>query len=145
MAYIAANYLANPNAPFGKWVCTRTSNLRPFETPPPASATASPNFCGQCVSFVTTVCVTLPVRTSEWKKGVQVKGAKDTRAGTAIATFNPDGNYSGHAAIYESQSSVGINVVEQWVTLPATAIHQRTLRFGAHGISNNGDNFFVID
>lgn len=145
MAYVATNYLANPKAPLGKWVCTRTSTITPFATNPPADKTNGPNFCGQCVSYVTTVCSTLPVSTFFWKKGVQVKGKNDTRAGTAIATFNILGKYSGHAAIYESQTPAGINVVDQWVTPPATAIHKRLLRFGAHGNSNNGDNFFVIE
>jgi hypothetical protein len=85
------------------------------------------------------------VNTKLWKKGVQVKSAKDIVAGTAIATFGTDDKYSGHAAIYESQTPAGINVVDQWVTAPATAIHRRLLKFGAKGLSNNGDNFFVVD
>jgi hypothetical protein len=97
------------------------------------------------VSYVTTVCPTLPVGTNSWKKGAQVKGNGNIVPGTAIATFDSDGKYSGHAAIYENQTTVGINVVDQWVTPPAVAIHKRMLRFGAHGNSNNGDNFFIID
>ncbi len=145
MPYVASNYLTNPKAPLGKWVCTRTSTLGPYDTAPPAAETHGPDFCGQCVSFVTTVCPTLPVGTVAWKKGVQVKGTTSILPGTAIATFNSDGKYSGHAAIYESQTLTGINVIDQWVTPPAKAIHKRMLRFGAHGNSNNGDNFFVID
>jgi hypothetical protein len=97
------------------------------------------------VSYVTTVCSTIPVSTGVWRKGVQVKGNKNALRGTAIATFDSSGKYSGHAAIYESQTTLGINVVDQWVTPPAKAIHKRLLRFGAHGNSNNGDNFFVIE
>jgi hypothetical protein len=97
------------------------------------------------VSYVATVCPTIPVNTAAWKKGTQVKGDKTILPGTAIATFDSNGKYSGHAAIYESQDPVGINVVDQWVTPPAKAIHKRQLRFGAHGNSNNGDNFFIID
>ncbi len=143
MAYVATNYKTNKNAPFGQWVCTRTSSLGPFATVP--TQTSNPDFCGQCVSFVTTVCTAIPVNTGKWVKGKQVKGATDIAAGTAIATFNADDKYSGHAAIYDSQSDAGINVVDQWVTKPATAIHARTLKFGAHGNSNNGDNFYVVD
>ncbi len=145
MAYVASNYLTNPKAPLGKWVCTRTSSNGPFDKVPPAMKQHGPDFCGQCVSYVTTVCPTIPVNTGAWKKGVPVKGKKTLAAGTAIATFDGAGKYSGHAAIYESQTDAGINVVDQWVTLPAKEIHKRLLRFGAQGYVNNGNNFFVID
>jgi hypothetical protein len=145
MPYVASNYLTNPNAPLGKWVCTRTSPLTPFNQPPPVAKTHGPDFCGQCVSYVTTVCTTLPVNTQLWKKGAQVKGTAGILPGTAIATFGDDGKYSGHAAVYESQTAIGVNVVDQWVTPPATAIHKRLLRFGAHGNANNGDNFYVVE
>lgn len=145
MAYVATNYLTNPKAPLGKWVCTRTSSLGPYAETPPTAKTHGPDFCGQCVSFVTTVCVGIPVNTGLWKKGAQVKGHQSILAGTAIATFNANGKYSGHAAIYERQSPLGINVVDQWVTPPARAINQRLLRFGAQGLANNGDNFFIVE
>lgn len=145
MAYVSTNYSTNSKAPLGQWVCTRTSTSGPFTQTPPADTQSGPNYCGQCVSFVTTVCPTLPVRTTEWKKGVQVKGDKTIKAGTAIATFGKNGKYYGHAAIYENQTDMGINVVDQWVTPPAKAIHRRMLRFGASGLANNGDNFYVID
>ena len=145
MSYVATNYLTNANAPMGSWVCTRTSALGPYNEEPPKDKQHGPNFCGQCVSFVTTVCPTIPVGTGAWKMGAQVKGNKTIIAGTAIATFDSNGKYSGHAAIYESQTASGINVVDQWVTPPATAIHKRVLRFGAKGNSNNGDNFYVIE
>src|SRR5579883_640602 len=145
MPYIAVNYLVNPKAPLGKWVCTRTSPGGPYDQVPPVDKQSGPGFCGQCVSYVTTVCPTIPVNTHAWKKGLQVKGKKDILPGTAIATFDSNGKYSGHAAIYEGQTSDGINVVDQWVAPPAKAIHKRMLRFGAHGNANNGDNFFIID
>jgi hypothetical protein len=145
MPFVAANYLTHPKAPLGRWVCTRISAIAPFLTPPPPDKSSGPNFCGQCVSYVTTVCSTLPVSTAVWKKGVPVNGTADIRSGTAIATFDAAGHYSGHAAIFESQTLIGINVVDQWVTEPPKGIHKRMLRFGAHGNSNNGDNFFVIE
>jgi hypothetical protein len=145
MAYVSSNYKTNSKAPMKKWVCTRTSSEKVYDTEPPADKTKSPNYCGQCVSFVTTVCPTIPVSTNAWKKGALVKGNTDILPGTAIATFNNKDKYSGHAAIYDGQTSNGINVVDQWVTPPASPIHQRTLKFGAHGNSNNGDNFYVID
>lgn len=145
MSYVATNYLTNLKAPIGKWACTRTSSISPYDKEPPSDKQGSSDFCGQCVSYVTTVCPTIPVATKYWKKGAKAKENKDILAGTAIATFDKNGKYSGHAAIYERQDTVGINVVDQWVTSPAKAIHKRILRFGAHGNSNNGDNFFVIE
>jgi hypothetical protein len=144
MAYVSTNYKDNPSAPFGQWVCTRTSKLGPYDTAPTDHA-GTPDFCGQCVSFVTTVCPSIPVNTNRWKQGELVKGNLKVMSGTAIATFNKDGKYYGHAAIYESQNAAGLSVVDQWVAQPATAIHRRTLRFGAHGLANNGDNFYVVE
>ena len=145
MAYRAKNYASNPKAPLGKWVCTRTSSLDPFDQEPPVANRGNPDFCGQCVSYLTTVCEGLPVNTSKWRQGALVKGNAMVFSGTAIATFNVAGKYSGHAAIYVDQSDSGITVVDQWVTPPAKPIHQRLLRFGARGNSNNGDNFYVIE
>ncbi len=68
MAYVATNYLTNTKAPLGKSVCTRTSALGPYGDPPPTTTTGNPNYCGQCVSFVTTVCPTIPVNTRLWRK-----------------------------------------------------------------------------
>jgi hypothetical protein len=145
MPYISNNYKNNPKAPMNTWVCTRTSSDGPYDTEPPLDKQKSPGWCGQCVSFVTTVCPTLPVATVQWEKGKLVKRNKDILPGTAIATFNENGRYSGHAAIYDGQSDAGIKVVDQWVFPPANAIHERTLRFGAIGLANNGDNFYVVE
>ena len=145
MPYVTSNYLANAKAPLGKWACTRTSPLDPFSVLPPVADTHAPNFCGQCVSFVTAVCPTIPVNTLAWRKGARVRGTTGIKPGTAIATFDDDGKYSGHAAIYDSQTLTGINVVDQWVAPPAQAAHHRMLRFGAQGNANDGNNFFVID
>ncbi len=145
MPYVAVGYLTNLKALLGKWVCTRTSRGTPHDQVPPANTHGSPGFCGQCVSYVTTVCTTIPVGTALWKKGALVKGNSTIAAGTAIATFDSNGRYSGHAAIYESQTPVGLNVVDQWVTPPARPINQRMLKFGAHGNANNGNNFYIID
>jgi hypothetical protein len=149
MAYVSSNYRsyikAGTSDDPGQWVCTRTSSKGPFVTEPPDDDTDGPDFCGQCVSFVTTVCPEIPVDTRRWKKGGPVKGDTKISAGTAIATFDKNGKYSGHAAIYERQSPGGIDVVDQWVTEPAKPIHRRTLRYTGHGISNNGNNFFVVE
>lgn len=146
MPYVSTNYRSNAAAPFGQWVCNRISSLGPFAGKPPKDKTGGPvNFCGQCVSFVTRVCTDIPVATGQWKKGALVKDNADIKPGTAIATFNSAGHYSGHAAIYESQSAAGINVVDQWVTGTGSPIHARTLRFGAHGVSNDGNGFYVVE
>jgi hypothetical protein len=144
MPYVSSNYKTNAAAPYGQWVCTRTSSLGPYAAEPDDNS-GSPNFCGQCVSFVTTVCPTIPVATREWKQGKLVKGDTTILAGTAIATFDADGKYKGHAAIYENQTAAGLNVVDQWVTGKGKPVGARTLRFGGRGVSNNGDLFYVID
>lgn len=124
MAYVSQNYDHNPAAPLGTWV-------------------GSAPYYGQCVSYVKAVVPGLP-QTKLWRKGQPVKGNAHILAGTVIATFGKDGLYQGHAAIYESQTKDGLSVIDQWITPPAQPIHRRLLRFGAHGNSNNGDNFYVV-
>jgi hypothetical protein len=107
--------------------------------------TKGTDLCGQCVSYVKKVCPTLPA-TSGWKKGALVKNNPKILTGTIIATFNAAGKYEGHAAVYVNQSPAGINVYDQWVTPPTPkAVGPRLLRWGAHGNSNNGDNFYVVE
>jgi hypothetical protein len=125
MPYVSGNYDHNPGAPMGTWV-------------------GNPPYHGQCVSYVKAVIPGLPA-TASWSKGRRVRGDLSIAAGTLIATFNEHGHYSVHAAIYESQGPNGINVVDQWITPPPQPIHRRLLRFGAHGNSNNGDNFYVVE
>lgn len=125
MPYVSSNYDNNAAAPLGKWVGTAP-------------------YYGECVSYVKAVVPGLP-QTALWKKGALVKGNAGVKAGTVIATFNAAGHYSGHAAIYESQTALGLNVVDQWIAPPAQPIHRRMLRFGAKGNVNNGDNFFVVE
>jgi hypothetical protein len=129
MPYVSQNYANNAAAPIdkGKWV----SDPQGQEY-------------GQCVSYVKFVTPGLPL-TSAWKKGAAVKGNSGIKPGTVIATFDASGKYSGHAAVYESQTKDGINVVDQWITIPPKPIHRRMLRFGAAGNSNNGNNFYVVE
>lgn len=145
MAYVSSNYQNNPAAPVGKWTCAPTSSLAPFGTAPSGDNTRGTDLCGQCVSYVKKVCPTLPATVS-WRKGAAVKDNTTIQPGTVIATFNNVGHYQGHAAIYVGQTSAGINVYDQYVTPPSPkAVGQRLLRWGAHGNSNNGDNFHVVD
>lgn len=144
MTYVSTNYATNAKAPAKQWTCAPTSSLGPFLQAPSGSNTKGNDLCGQCVSYVKKVCPTLPPSTS-WKKGAIVKNNSIISAGTVVATFNAVGKYEGHAAIYVSQDILGINVYDQYVTPPnPKAVGLRKLRWGAHGNSNNGDNFYVV-
>lgn len=144
MPYLATNYSNNASAPVNKWVCAPTSILGPFDAVPTTN-TQSPNYCGQCVSYVRRVCPALP-QTTKWTKGQLAKGNAGLAAGTVIATFAENGSYSGHAAIYENQDSIGLRVYDQYATPPMPKpVGARILRFGAAGNSNNGDLFYVVE
>lgn len=145
MAFVTTNYKLNPKAPVGKWTCAPNSTKEPFDKAPTGYDTKGNDLCGQCVSYVKKVCPILPA-TSSWKKGLAVKDNAKIVPGTVIATFNAAGKYEGHAAIYVSQDTVGINVYDQWATPPTPkAVGPRVLRWGAIGNSNNGDNFYVVE
>lgn len=145
MAYVSANYATNSNAPVNKWTCAPTSNSQPFAQAPSGAITKGADLCGQCVSYVKRVCPTLP-QTHAWTKGAAVRNNAQIAAGSVIATFNAVEKYEGHAAIYVSQSPTGISVHDQYVTPPnPKAVGPRILRWGAHGNSNNGDMFYVVD
>jgi hypothetical protein len=143
MPYVSTNYMTNPAAPVGQWVCSPSSSLGPFAAAPTANA-SHPDYCGQCVSYVRTVCPTMPA-TGSWSKGAQVRITAGITPGTAIATFNASGQYEGHAAIFVRQDENGIHVYDQWVTGAPKAVGPRVLRWGANGNSNNGDNFYIVE
>lgn len=146
MPYVSKNYLKHPDAPVGQWACAPSSSHGPYDTTPPGDMTSGPaNYCGQCVSYVKTVCPTLPARTTDWKKGAAVKDNTDIVTGTVIATFNDKDKYLGHAAIYVDQGAAGITVYDQWVTGKPKPIGSRVLKWGAPGLVNNGDNYYVVD
>ncbi|MGE9656940.1 BPSL0067 family protein [Snodgrassella alvi] len=82
-------------------------------------------------------------QTTNWKKGARVKENTRIQPGTAIATFNSNGKYYGHAAIYVSQTAIAITVYDQWNDTP---LHTRQIKFKGHGyVSNDGDQFYVIE
>lgn len=145
MPFVSSNYKTHPFAPAGQWVCTRSSNLGPYAAHPVASTRGNPDYCGQCVSFVTTVCPTIPVSTGKWKRGAAVKDNENIVEGTAIATFDAKGQYHGHAAIYVSQDKDGIQVYDQWITGAGKAIGQRLIKWNGVGVSNNGSGFYVVE
>ena len=94
----------------------------------------------ECVALVKNACGA--PQTARWAKGTQVKGNSITK-GTDIASFEgSNGGYEGHAAIYLSQDSTGIQVVDQW---KGHGTSKRTIRFGGSGVSNDGDKFYAIN
>ncbi len=145
MPFVSANYSSNSSAPENKWVCTRTSSLGSYSAKPPENTRHDPNYCGQCVSYVTTVCAGIPVNTAKWKKGILVKGNTNIAEGTAIATFNAQGRYSGHAAIYVSQDKEGVHVWDQWITGAGKAVGPRLIHWHGRGVSNFGEGFYVVE
>ncbi len=145
MPYISKNYAASAVAPEGKWVCAPSSSKEPYDTVPAGDVTKGRDLCGQCVSYVKSVCPTLP-GTAMWRKGEQVKGNTKLAVGTVIATFNAHDQYEGHAAIYTGQTNAGINVYDQYITPPSPKpVGARLIRFGGGSRSNNGDAYFVVE
>lgn len=94
----------------------------------------------ECVALVKEACKA--PQTTLWKKGTHVKGNQVPK-GAAIATFNDQGKYEGHAAIYLSQDNFGIKVVDQWQGQPG---HTRVIKFDdSRTPSNNGNKFYVVE
>ncbi|MEP6606592.1 MAG: BPSL0067 family protein [Nitrosospira sp.] len=145
MPFVSADYKSHPSAPVRHWVCTRTSSLGPYAAHPSEGTRGNPSYCGQCVSFVTTVCSSIPVDTKEWTKGAPVKDHTTLAEGTVIATFDPQGRYRGHAAIYVNQDKDGIHVFDQWITGAGKAIGPRLIKWGGSGVSNYGYGFYVVE
>ncbi|WP_071889962.1 BPSL0067 family protein [Kosakonia oryzendophytica] len=116
---------------------------------------------GQCVAF-TQKAANMP-RTANWKRGALVKGNMNIAPGTAIATFDDNGQYGNHsdgrshAAIYMGQDSTGIQVLDQWVghgfdnktgaRIPVPSpVSPRTIFFRhATRAENNGANYYVVE
>jgi hypothetical protein len=108
----------------------------------------------QCVSLVEHYAKAPAPAALKWKEGAVVKGNLTLTKGTAIATFVngrylslPSGN---HAALYVSQDTTGVWVVDQY--FGSNGIHKRLLHFkgklpggGYVDPSNNGDAFSVIE
>jgi hypothetical protein len=103
----------------------------------------------ECVEFVRQV--TGAPHTTSWSRGQRVKGAAigSIQRGTAIATFDDNGNYptdgqGRHAAIFLGKNDSGIQVLDQWNA--QGRVLPRTIRFNRAGSrSDNGDTFYVIE
>ena len=91
-----------------------------------------------------------------WLPGALVRGNHDIPPGTAIATFDKDGHYRGHAAIYMGQDAGSLRVYDQWAARPAKDGHKarldqlphvHSIRFlGGHADpSKDGDQFRVVE
>jgi hypothetical protein len=99
------------------------------------------NGTNECAEFVQDVTEIEPGTSGKWAQGSSVKELSDIEPGTAIATFNKDGKYKGHTAIYIGQNRKGIQVFDQW---NGVYVQERALRFGNPKYVNNGDNYHVI-
>ena len=105
---------------------------------------------GQCVALVQAADPSVGL-TATWTQGAAVQGNTSLQPGTAIATFNANGQYanatdgSSHAAIYLGQNAQGIQVEDQWVGQPA---HIHTISWTNLGNStaaaNNGSQYYVV-
>src|SRR5271165_3675091 len=103
---------------------------------------------GQCAVLVETADPSVGL-TSTWVQGAAVQGNTSLAPGTIIATFGPDGTYTGlqdgsaHAAIYLGQNGQGIQVEDQWAGQP---VHLRTIPWtSVSGVAaNTGTDFYVV-
>jgi hypothetical protein len=106
---------------------------------------------GECVDLVRQA--TGAPRSVEWRPGAVVQGNTDIRPGTAIATFNSNDHYSGHAAIHLGQDESGIQVVDQWnLRQNGRVVRQhppsaRTLPFDQpqRALINRGESYRVVE
>jgi len=102
---------------------------------------------GHCVAFVVDVTDLGPSTT--WRAGELVRGS-GAAAGTAIATFDPNGRYGSHpdgrshCAILLAENSDGLLVLDQW---RGQEVHERVIRFraGRGDPANDGDRFRIIE
>jgi hypothetical protein len=102
---------------------------------------------GHCVPLVRELTGLPP--TAHWRRGDPVRDG-DVPAGTAIATFDPNGTYGNHvdgrshACILEAETKNGLEVIDQWM---GRACARRTIRFkrGAGLPVDDGDAYHVIE
>ncbi len=113
----------------------------------PSDTAVSTGKCAALVEHYTRVG-----RAVNWREGDAVRGCLTIKRGTAIATFvngiYPNAEHGNHAALYVSQDSNGIKVVDQWPGRPPGV---RVMGFlGAKDgawidPSNNGDAMSIIE
>ena len=106
---------------------------------------------GECVPLVQKA--TGAPLTRQWRAGIPVQGNTAIRPGTAIATFDDNGRYNGHAAIYLGQDGSGVRVVDQWNnrgrdgTVTQHTPSERTLPFNQpwHNRVDRAESYPVIE
>lgn len=106
---------------------------------------------GECVPLVQEATGT-PL-TRQWRPGVPVQGNTAIRPGTAIATFDDNGRYVGHAAIYLGQDDNGVRVLDQWnvrhrdgtVTQHTPSIRTLPFNDAGHARVDRGDSYRVVE
>lgn len=106
---------------------------------------------GECVALVRKATGAPLAKT--WQPGLRVQGNTAIQPGAAIATFDKNGHYVGHAAIYLGQNAGGIQVIDQWnnygkngVIITKQNPHERTIRFGGSetNVANQGERYNVV-
>lgn len=108
---------------------------------------------GECVDLVKAAAGTPP--TKFWKPGRLVMGDQTIPRGAIIATFDANGRYLGHAAIYLGQDAGGIQVVDQWNNVDTTTRlvtgkkkpGYRQIEFNQplKAMINRGESYHVVD
>ena len=106
---------------------------------------------GECVPLVQ--AATGAPRSTTWQPGIEVQGNTNIRPGTAVATFDNNGRYTGHAAIYLGQDERGIQVIDQWNMRQNGRIvdqhrpSERILHFGQpwHARVDRGESYNVVE
>lgn len=80
---------------------------------------------GECVTLVKAASAHSMPPTPQWRQGEAVMGNTSLPIGTVIATFDANGRYLGHTAIYIGQDDNGLTVIDQWnVRQNSTVIDQ---------------------
>lgn len=106
---------------------------------------------GECVPLVQRA--TGAPLTRQWRPGAPIQGNTAIRPGTAIATFDENGRYGGHAAIYLGQDGNGVRVLDQWNirhrdgTVSQHTPSIRTLPFNdpRHARVDRGESYGVVE
>ena len=104
--------------------------------------TADKGGCSECVAGVKYFCSSPLMSSSQWKRGIKVLGnCASIPKYTAIATFNSDGKYYGHAAVFVGCNGDRIQVLDQW---NGKVWGPRDIWDKTGTNSNNPDKFYVV-
>ena len=95
----------------------------------------------ECVALVREL--TNAPRATTWRAGATARGNQALQPGTAIATFDADGHYGGHTAIYLGQDATGIFAYDQWRG-HAPSVRHIAFRRGKGTKVDDGDQYSVV-